>query len=282
MREVTGGKAAGRRISLRLAMLATVTAVLVGTMTTAAGAQADEVAGPATLTHACVTHGGLLRIAAKCGAGEPAVGLSIVPLRAGAASTAKKKPLLRGPRGFRGKTGATGAAGPVGPAGPAGPQGIQGPAGTGSTTSYSAGSGLKLSGSTFSLDPTLLSNLTTACSPGYALTKLNSNGEPTCGYMSTIYGVEAGSGLVYSEEFGSNYPTLSLKVPMTLKVSSGSQPLTVINEGGNATDVRGSYIGLLGRSAEYPLVLTNPNGTNNLMYVDGAGNIYYHGSLIKF
>ncbi len=277
MTEVTGGKAAGRKISLRLATLATTAVVLMGM--TAARAQADEVAGPATLTHACVTHGGLLRIAAKCGAGQPAVGLSIVPLRAGAAATKKKKSLPRGPRGFRGKTGATGPAGPVGPAGP---QGAQGPAGTGSTTSYSAGSGLKLSGNTFSLDPTLLSNLTTACPPGYGLTKLNSNGEPTCGYMSPIYGVEAGTGLVYSEEFGSNYPTLSVKVPLVLKNNESPATLTLINEGGNATDVRSSYIALLGRSAEFPLVLTNPNGTANLMYVDGAGNIYYHGSLIKF
>lgn len=270
----------------RLAVLATA-AALIATVSAASVAQADEVAGPATLTHACVTHGGLIRIAAKCGAGETAVGLSIVPLTAhtstGAhqpdahsAATKKKKPVLRGPRGFRGKTGATG------PAGPAGPQGIQGPAGTGSTTSYTAGSGLKLSGNAFSLDPSLLGNLTTECPSGYGLTKLNAGGEPNCAYLSPTYGVEAGSGLARTEEYGPNYPTLSVKVPLLLKNKEGPSTLTVINEAGEATDVRGTYIALLGRSSEFPLVLTNPSGTENLMYVDGAGNIYYHGSLIKF
>ncbi len=52
-----------------------------------------------------------------------------------------------GPAGPKGATGATGPAGPTGPTGATGPQGPQGAAGP----TYSAGSGLSLSGTTFSV-----------------------------------------------------------------------------------------------------------------------------------
>ena len=50
---------------------------------------------------------------------------------------------------------------------------------------------------------------------------------------------------------------------------------------GNATDVSGSYIALLGRSNAFPLVLTN-NASTDLFYVDGAGNTYTHGTYKTF
>lgn len=50
-----------------------------------------------------------------------------------------------GPQGQTGATGPAGAAGPQGPAGPTGPQGPQGPAG-----SYTAGTGINISGNTLS------------------------------------------------------------------------------------------------------------------------------------
>jgi hypothetical protein len=50
---------------------------------------------------------------------------------------------------------------------------------------------------------------------------------------------------------------------------------------GNGADVTGTYIGLVARSSTFPLVLTDAAG-NNLFYVTGAGNVYYHGTLNNF
>ncbi|HTU81261.1 MAG TPA: hypothetical protein VMF61_03975 [Candidatus Acidoferrales bacterium] len=56
------------------------------------------------------------------------------------------------------------------------------------------------------------------------------------------------------------------------------------NAGGNGVDSEGSYIGVVARapaSGGYPLVATDQSG-NNLFYVDGSGNVAYHGELSHF
>lgn len=53
---------------------------------------------------------------------------------------------------------------------------------------------------------------------------------------------------------------------------------------GDGADMEGSYIGVIARNAAglgYPLVAADTNGTD-LMYVDNAGNLYYHGGLYHF
>jgi hypothetical protein len=55
----------------------------------------------------------------------------------------------------------------------------------------------------------------------------------------------------------------------------------VTNGNGNGADVTGTYVGVVARSNTFPLVLTNASG-GNLFYVDGSGNVYYHGSLQSF
>lgn len=50
---------------------------------------------------------------------------------------------------------------------------------------------------------------------------------------------------------------------------------------GNGADIRGSYIGVLGRSNAFPLALSNLSG-GLLFYVDGNGNVAYHGTLSSF
>jgi hypothetical protein len=52
---------------------------------------------------------------------------------------------------------------------------------------------------------------------------------------------------------------------------------------GNASDIQGSHIGLLGRAPTtgYPLVLTDAT-PHTLFYVDGHGNVFYAGSLYNF
>lgn len=57
--------------------------------------------------------------------------------------------------------------------------------------------------------------------------------------------------------------------------------LYVTNASGNGGDIAGSYVGVVARSNTFPLVVTNASGTN-LFYVDGAGNVYYHGTLNHF
>ena len=56
-----------------------------------------------------------------------------------------------------------------------------------------------------------------------------------------------------------------------------------VNSSGNAADLRGSYIGVVTRApaAGYPILATDPSG-NNLFYVDGKGNVAYHGGLYTF
>lgn len=60
--------------------------------------------------------------------------------------------------------------------------------------------------------------------------------------------------------------------------------LLVTNGSGNGGDISGSYIGVVGRapSAGFPLIATDPTGANNLFYVDGSGNVSYHGGLFHF
>ncbi len=277
--ESDGGRAHVRRLRIGPTAAAISLLCLLG-LASDANAQTVIVSSGGPMTHACITRAGLIRVAKRCQAGETAIGLNIVPLSGSTAtSKQKKKPSLRGPRGFRGATGAAGPAGPVGPAGPQGLQGLQGVPGTGSAVSYTAGKGLALTGTAFSVDPTLVSNLTTECPAGQALRKLNATGEPTCEVLSQLDAVTAGNGL--AAETANNTTVLSVHVPLVLGGSITEAVLSARNYKGSAVEASGEYIGLLGRSATYPLVLTDPAG-NNLMFVDAAGNVYYHGSLIKF
>lgn len=54
---------------------------------------------------------------------------------------------------------------------------------------------------------------------------------------------------------------------------------------GDGVEIYGQYIGLISRApaggGTYPYVATDLNN-NDLFYIDGNGNVYYHGSLINF
>lgn len=63
--------------------------------------------------------------------------------------------------------------------------------------------------------------------------------------------------------------------------TGGSVGAYVTNSNGNGTDITGSYIGLLGRSNAYPMLLTNASAAN-LFYVDGSGNVWSHGTYNTF
>jgi hypothetical protein len=92
-----------------------------------------------------------------------------------------------------------------------------------------------------------------------------SNANAVYGTSSTGTGVYANSGSGYALQAH----------------TGGSVGAYITNSNGNGADVTGSYIGLVARSNSFPLVATNASGAN-LFYVDGAGNLYYHGGLHTF
>jgi hypothetical protein len=57
----------------------------------------------------------------------------------------------------------------------------------------------------------------------------------------------------------------------------------VANANGNALEAVASYVGIVARApaAGFPIVATDPSG-NNLFYVDGSGNVFFHGTLNTF
>jgi len=63
--------------------------------------------------------------------------------------------------------------------------------------------------------------------------------------------------------------------------TSGGVGILATNTAGNGADVAGSYIGVVARSDTFPLFLTNSTG-GSLFYVDGSGNVYYHGTFHNF
>lgn len=64
-------------------------------------------------------------------------------------------------------------------------------------------------------------------------------------------------------------------------LTGGSVGAYVVNSNGNGADVQGSYVGLLGRSNSYPLLLTNAAAAD-VFFVDGSGNVYSHGTYRTF
>ena len=66
--------------------------------------------------------------------------------------------------------------------------------------------------------------------------------------------------------------------------SDNGNAIVGTSDAGEGGDFQGSSIGLVGRapaSNGYPLVLTDQSN-NDVFYVSGAGNVYYHGSLHTF
>ena len=67
--------------------------------------------------------------------------------------------------------------------------------------------------------------------------------------------------------------------------TSGSLGANISSSNGNGSVTAGTYIGIIGRApagvGQYPLVLTDTN-YNNLMYVNGNGDLSIHGSYFQF
>ncbi len=74
-----------------------------------------------------------------------------------------------------------------------------------------------------------------------------------------------------------------IAVEATNSTGSSNPAVYASNANGNGGDLRGSYIGVIGRSLAtgFPIVATD-NNSNNLFFVDGSGNVSYHGGLFHF
>jgi hypothetical protein len=131
----------GRQLLLGLAVIATLAP------THAAAAAEDPTARASAAVTACAGKGGALRVATRCRRVERRLRLVAEPAPQGAKGDA-------GPQGAPGGKGATGAAGPQGSQGASGAQGVQGTPGQAGSpgATYSAGAGLDLAGTVFSLE----------------------------------------------------------------------------------------------------------------------------------
>jgi hypothetical protein len=120
-------------------------------------------------------------------------------------------------------------------------------------------------------------------SAGYGGVGVGSIGFYGSGTNVGLYGVTStGNGVIASAGAGRGvYSTSTSNRAFEGHVQSGAAGLYVTNANGNAADITGSYIGLVARSNTFPLLLTDASG-NDLFYVDGAGNLFYHGTLNHF
>lgn len=135
-----------------------------------AGAHAARLVGTDGMIHAClVTRTGQIRVIdprRSCPRGQTALAWS--------------------QRGLSGPAGPDqiSSAAPLGPPGPRGPAGRQGSQGTtGTTTSYTAGRGLALTGTTLATDPTQVQNrLRSNCPANLYMSGIRQDGTPNCDF----------------------------------------------------------------------------------------------------
>jgi hypothetical protein len=108
---------------------------------------------------------------------------------------------------------------------------------------------------------------------GFANSGYGVNASTSTGYALNANAASTGTALYATS--GTGYGLIAR--------TGGSVAVYGRNTSGNGADFEGSYIGLLGRSPTtgFPLTLTDSNG-NNLFYVDGSGNVSYHGGLFPF
>ena len=99
-----------------------------------------------------------------------------------------------------------------------------------------------------------------------------------------VYGASSsGYGIFASSYSGDGLDASSSSGYGIVSRSGSNVGVYTTSSSGNGVDASGGYIGLIGRSPTtgYPIVATDTN-SNNLFYVDGKGNVSYHGGLYTF
>ena len=96
-----------------------------------------------------------------------------------------------------------------------------------------------------------------------------------------VYAAANGTGVFGSSSSGTAVSASSSTGYGVQSHTGGHVAVYATNSNGNGEDVTGTYIGLVARATSFPIVATDPNG-NNLFYVDGSGNVFYHGGISHF
>jgi hypothetical protein len=120
-----------------------------------------------------------------------------------------------------------------------------------------------------------------AAGSGTGLYGFGESGIGVVGLSSTGTGVSGqtgGAGIAVRATAGTG-----IGVSATNASGNANPAVYARNTNGNGGDFNGSYIGIVGRSptSGFPIVATDSN-SNNLFYVDGKGNVSYHGGLFHF
>jgi hypothetical protein len=141
--------------------------------------------------------------------------------------------------GPRGADGPQGQAGPQGQQGPQGPQGQPGARGAPGPT-YTAGDDLSLAGTTFSLDPTFLTDITRGCGAGQALQQLSvTSSPPACAAITggggggTVTQLSQGAGVSLSPNPITSSGTVGVANPLSLAGTNAQATLTGTNSAGD-------------------------------------------------
>lgn len=109
------------------------------------------------------------------------------------------------------------------------------------------------------------------------------------GYGVQVLGGASGSSSLFAQSRGGTAGYFDAATNGTgygiISYSFGSVPVWTHNGNGNGAEFNGTYVGVVSRApaggSTYPLVLTDPSA-NNLFFVDGNGNVFYHGTLNPF
>lgn len=109
-------------------------------------------------------------------------------------------------------------------------------------------------------------------------------GSSSSGYGAEAFSDTGGALLAQADSSGTAAYISSSTGYGVIAKTGGNIAVYGRNTAGNGADFEGTYVGLLGRapaSGGFPLTLTDEN-SNDVFYVDGTGNVYYHGGLFTF
>ena len=248
-------------------------------------ALAQSGAVPGAPVHACIGSDGVIRVLVRCSEGEQAVGLEIVPLAQAAvtrrppASRVIRDHTITGEQVKPGSLPGSDISPGTLPASALRPHSITSTQLASSLVgpTYSAGSGLTLSGTTFSLDPTFMTGfqkrVNGSCQPGQSLQAVNADGSVVCQTPAgggTITGVTAGTGLTGGG--GSGNVSLGISTPLVLSGTPNPANVGLID----ATATGSDRTGIAGRgtgagTGVFGQAGSSTGGTGLVGFDNGAG-----------
>ncbi len=120
---------------------------------------------------------------------------------------------------------------------------------------------------------------------GYGVRGSSATSIGTYGSSTSSIGAYGSSSTYYGGYFtsgsGTGLAAVSSSGDALDAFANGGIGAYIKNSNGNGTDISGSYIGIIGRSDQYPIVLTD-QASNDLFWVTGTGDVYVHGTYHTF